>query len=629
MRRQTINQLNFLSVTLISPAIQIGNVKYNKDIIISEMRKFSDKTDLLVFPELCLTGATCGDLLFDDDFIRGINNAINDIVEETYNTHSTVILGTALKVNNRLLDVALFLADGKLLGIVPKDVNTRWFQSSDVPNIMFHGYDVPVSNRVTFRSFCDISVCVGADSPGRIIGLDNADVVVCIDASPYVFSNNKISDYIRTLSTLSEQAILYVNANPNESSTDAIYGAEILVSECGQLVANNEDLNELGNDETGLSFDTRYCSADIDIDLIRGNRKLSNKHHKVESQVVKFDFVDKNINEIQRYAKNGGIVKPFYKDPFNTELISNDASVALHLINVQGVALARRIKHIGVQSAVVGVSSGVDSTLALLATCRCFDILGLDKKDIYAISLPGLGTSNDSNDIAQKMANSLGVHYDVISISDAVNQHFSDIKYDAAKRDVVYENAQARMRSLVLFDFANKVNGIVVGTGDLSEIALGWSTYNGDHISNYNVNAGIPKSVAQAILRSLASSKVFPQLDAMQLERVLGKPISPELLPTDSDGKVQATEEILGPYELHDFFIFYYLKYFLSKAKLLYIANYTFGEKYTEQEIEQCLNTFFKRFRINQYKRSCSADGPSIFGISLSPRGGLVLPSDM
>ena len=379
-------------------------------------------------------------------------------------------------------------------------------------------------------------------------------------------------------------------------------------------------------------LETKYYRTEIDIDIIRGERKhnrISNQEsikQNKQTEIIRFDFIAKDFNTIQQLSEQS---KSIYKDPFDAYNISNVPSKAMEILDTQALGLAKRLKSINCQSLIIGISSGVDSTLALLVAVRCFEILGLDKKNIFAISLPGLATISATNEIAEKLCNSLCVNYSVISINDSVRQHFKDINHNVESLNIVYENAQARMRAMILFDIANAKNGIVVGTGDMSEIALGWNTFNGDHISNYNVNCGIPKTVVIAILSAMLNGDWLPQLTKEQIKIILEKPISPELIPADKTGKIQATEDIIGPYELHDFFLYYYLKYFFSREKILYIAEITFEGKYSADMIEKTFDTFITRFKRNQYKRNCSVDGPAIFGISLSPRGGLMLPSDI
>jgi NAD+ synthase (glutamine-hydrolysing) len=656
-----LNELNFVSVLLVSPSIKIGDVEYNTNLIINEIEKNVDNTNLIVFPELCLTGNTCGDYFLNDNLVKELDNAIYSILKASYNSHSTIILGTCVSINEKLLNCALFISDGKLLGIVPKNSNSRWFGYPDIDSIIVNGYDVKISSELIFQSFYKIGICFGSANINSLNLLSETEIVICLDSSPYSFTDKK-DKTIRYISNVTNQAILYVGSNTNESSTDNVYYGELFACECGKTLANNYYLDVNNSEKNKLSdkdvfdfslsanperisrilnypnFDTKHYKTEIDIDIIRGKRKHTNifnapkqncncKNKVIKkNEIVKFDFITKKFDAIRRLSKYD---KSIYLDPFNTYKIIHNPLQAFELLTIQALALAKRIKDINCKSLVIGVSSGVDSTLSLLVTVRCFEILGLNKKNIFAISLPGLATHSSSNEIAEQLCKALGVSYSIISISDCVHQHFKDIKHNKNNFNIVYENAQARMRTMVLLDIANAKKGILVGTGDMSESALGWCTFNGDHMSNYNVNGGVPKTVAQAILSSIINSDLFPQLAVKQLKLILNKPISPELIPSEKTGKIQATEEILGPYELHDFFLYYYVKYFFSKEKILYIASLAFEDKYSVKFIENTFNIFMKRFKQNQYKRNCSVDAPAIYDISLSPRGGLVFPSDM
>jgi NAD+ synthase (glutamine-hydrolysing) len=568
-----------------------------------------------------------------------------------------VIFGTPFLINGNLANCALFISCGKLLGIIPKQMQNRWFDATNTTTINYNdldgkNYEIQVSDNLIFTgnfnnseneksqnynslSNCKIGICVGFPSVNNLYKLAESEVAIFIDSKPYSFEKSKnLQQEIISLSKISKQAIIYLDSNANESTTDFVYNSNMYISECGKLL-NNNDLDE------NSFFETKTISAEIDIDIIRGIKKKSeNLTEKVATFNnlinINFDFPLKNTTEICSFFDDKKISN--YSDPFFTNEIEN-TSKALEIIDIQALGLAKRLKSTNLKSVVIGVSGGIDSTLALLVCERCFEILQYDKKNIFAISMPGLGTSSNTKNLAKELAEILEVTFTEVSINQAVKQHFKDINHDENKMDLVYENSQARQRTMILFDFANKIGGIVIGTGDMSEIALGWSTYNADHISNYNVNAGIPKTVAKSILQNFANysrnndknlsiNSDIKSKKAKILAEILKNPISPELLPAEKTGKIQATEEILGPYELHDFFLFYHLSYFLSKEKLLFIANFTFKNIYEVAIIEKTLNIFWKRFHLNQYKRSCSADGVNIFEISLSPRNGFIFPSD-
>ena len=615
-----LNELNYLSVLLVSPNVKAGDVENNKQLIIDEIEKHGNSTNLLVFPELCLTGSIIGDYFFNDELLKKIEAAIYYILIESYNFHATIILGTCAYFNQQLINCALLISDGKLLAIVPKTNYSRWFNLPDADKIMINGYDVKVSNNLIFQSFCKVGICFEKEN---IASLNGAEIVICLETMPYIF-NNKNEEIIKSISDINNQAIFYVGSNTNESTTDNVYVSELFACECGKTLINNY-YSDSNNNNYNLNFESKYYRTEIDIDIIRGERKhnkIFNKQtiiHSPKNEIIKFDFLEKNFNKTSRK----------YSNTFGMSEIYNDSTKAEEILNIQALALAKRMKAINCESVVIGVSAGIDSTLALLVAVRTFQILKLNPQNIFAISMPGLATSIETNEISSKLSDALGVNYSVIPINDSVKQHFKDIKHNEEDTDIVYENTQARMRTMLLLNIANQKKGIVVGTGDMSEIALGWNTFNGDHIANYNVNAGIPKTIAKSILFSITNSSLFPQLANEQIKIILQRPISPELIPANKTGKVQATEDIIGPYELHDFFLYYYIKYFFSEEKILYIANLTFEEKYTDEVIKNTFEIFIKRFKASQYKRNCSADGTSIFGISLSPRGGLVMPSDI
>ena len=656
---KNINELNYLSVKAISPEIKLGDILYNSKVIIDLIKQHSDICNLLVFPELCLTGATCGDRFLFDELINQIDSAINNIVEATAIYASTVIIGTPLKLSQQgvatpcLINCAILISDGKIIGIVPKQVNNRWFsyfpnfdnsrgvlhtptfegRMQYAPTVKYQNSEIPISENIIFNAkiqvehngiysslhtkhLCKVGICVGTPNINSAYNLQEADVLVSIDAKPFCVENRTISE-LKYLSKFTKQGIIYVNANANESTTDKIFDGLIVVAENGNLI---KEMN-CSWEEKNLAFETSIISVEIDIDIIQGARKRELLNSENFSNVTKnsntvnisfelpFKF-DLNFNENSIFER--------YFDSFPTDELSEG-----QILKEQALGLAKRLKSTGIKSVVIGISGGIDSTLALLVCEKCFEILKLDKKNIYAISMPGLGTSENTKELAKELADTLEVTFLEIPINDAVRQHFKDIHHDENDKNIVYENSQARMRTMILFDYANKVGGLVVGTGDMSEIALGWSTFNADHISNYNVNCGVPKTVAKDILKYYWDDKTYEIR-----KKIRNSPISPELLPPDEEGNVQSTEKIIGSYKLHDFFLYYHLGYFFSKEKLLFVAKTVFEKDYSEEEIEKTLDIFMKRFYANQFKRNCMPDGPNIFNFSLSPRGGLILPSD-
>ena len=650
-----INKLNYLSVKLVSPEIKLADISYNAEKIIEQINHHSNDCNLLVFPELCLTGATCGDRFFFDELTNQIDFELNRIVTATKKHNATLILGTPFKIENHLIDCAILISTGKIIGIIPKQQTNRWFSKyHNTSNIIkYNNSEIPISENIIFTAkyensdLCKIGICVGEPTVTNIYNLKDADILVSIDAKPYIQNNNDLNEIV-FLSKFSKQAILYVNSNANESTTDKVYSGLIGIAECGKLL--NDNLNEKMQN-TSLSFETSMVTVEIDIDLIHGFRKRADLNEQKQHTVsdfnminVAFDLPVKNLDKINRFYKNtltSNYINPFQlPEQQNFSANSNyieflNSNNILQILEVQAFGLSKRLKHTGLKSLVIGISGGIDSTLTLLVCERCFDILNYDKKNIYAISMPGLGTSSATKKLAQELAKSLQVTFLEIPITDAVKLHFENIGHNENDKNIVYENSQARQRAMILFNYANKIGGIAVGTGDMSEIALGWSTFNGDHISNYNVNAGVPKTVAKAILQKITTSilenknNFISKINPTVLIEILENPISPELLPADETGEIQSTEKILGPYELNDFFMFYYLSYFFSKEKLLFVAQFTFQGTYSNILIEECLNIFISRFYSNQYKRSCSVDAPNIYNFSLSPKEGFILPSDL
>ncbi|MBQ6269340.1 MAG: NAD(+) synthase [Bacteroidetes bacterium] len=618
MKKYNLLKYNYLPIQIIAPEIKIANIEYNTEVIISEINKHSKETNLIIFPELVLTGSSCGDLFFSSDLINKIPNALTKIVHETKKNGVNVILGTPFLLNNKLYNVAVFISNGKVLGIVPKNLKTRWFSDytnidDEYTEILFDDYFVPFDDKLVFNcdnlSDCKIMIHIGQPTIKSYYNLLGAQVIVNLNTLPYSIEQNS-EDLIKQISKLNNQGIIYVNSNASESTTDNVYGNTILVCEAGNVV----------NKETTLQLETQTLKSELDLDIINSLQR------KESCSDINYYSIDFNLKSINSELSRSVIQSPYFNNCNTDDLIKK----CNNILEIQALGLAKRISSINVKNLVIGISGGVDSTLALLAAIRTCDILGISRKNIFTIMMPGFATTSKTKNNSYKLAELLGTNIIKIPIVKAVTQHLKDIDHNINDTNVVYENAQARMRSMILFDYANKVGGIVVGTGDASEIALGWSTYNGDHISNYNVNAGIPKSIAQAIIRVFAENEIKngEREIGNVLLSILSTPISPELVGNSGKSITQETEKILGPYILHDFFIWYYCKYHLSQEKIVFLASIAFSD-IKKEDILKYLKLFFKRFYQNQYKRSCSTDGPAVFDFSLSPRTGLILPSDI
>ncbi|MBR3091306.1 MAG: NAD(+) synthase, partial [Bacteroidetes bacterium] len=590
MKKYNLLKYNYLPFQIIAPEIKIANIEYNTEVIISEINKHSKETNLIIFPELVLTGSSCGDLFFSSDLINKIPNALTKIVHETKKNGVNVILGTPFLLNNKLYNVAVFISNGKVLGIVPKNLKTRWFSDytnidDEYTEILFDDYFVPFDDKLVFNcdnlSDCKIMIHIGQPTIKSYYNLLGAQVIVNLNTLPYSIEQNS-EDLIKQISKLNNQGIIYVNSNASESTTDNVYGNTILVCEAGNVV----------NKETTLQLETQTLKSELDLDIINS---LQRKESCCDINYYSIDFNLKSKNsELSRSV----IQSPYFNNCNTDDLIKK----CNNILEIQALGLAKRISSINVKNLVIGISGGVDSTLALLAAIRTCDILGISRKNIFTIMMPGFATTSKTKNNSYKLAELLGTNIIKIPIVKAVTQHLKDIDHNINDTNVVYENAQARMRSMILFDYANKVGGIVVGTGDASEIALGWSTYNGDHISNYNVNAGIPKSIAQAIIRVFAENEIKngEREIGNVLLSILSTPISPELVGNSGKSITQETEKILGPYILHDFFIWYYCKYHLSQEKIVFLASIAFSD-IKKEDILKYLKLFFKRFYQNQY----------------------------
>ncbi len=606
-----INSYNYLKACLISPKTKIGNVKDNAKAIIKEIENHAKDANILVFPELSLTSASCYDLFLSHDIHHEISDAITEIISASAKHNATVVVGSPFYYSGKVYNVGLFISAGKLLGIVPKSENSPYFSSpnNNISSIFFNEMEIPFGTNLVFscKNFpcCNISITIGKPALHAFAEMDDANIVINIDAASFVMSEN-VAEKIRCLSELTQKTILYVNSNASETTTDSVFGSEMVFAECGKIV-------ETANT---LQLATQKLIAEMDLDLISC---MPNSDRIMKKKSLFLYFSLNPLNKICNLHRNVD-KNPYFCGKENLQFCQR-------VLEVQALGLAKRLEYLRLKRVVLGLSGGIDSTLALFATLRAFEILNIDKAGIYVITMPGLASSVHTQAAAKELADLLNITYLEIPINSAVKQHFSDIDYDIQKENIVFENAQARQRTMILFNYANKIDALVVGTGDMSEIALGWSTFNGDHISHYNVNAGVPKTIARMVLQNIAEKQT--QQIAEVLLKIINFPISPELVPADEDGNIQETEKIVGPYILHDFFMYYYLKHNLSKKKIVFLAKQAFSDEFTNEEIDKYINIFWKRFFSSQYKRSCSPDGPSIFDISLSPRIGLKLSSDV
>ena len=637
-----MSDYGFLKVAVASPKLKVANPAYNVTEII-KLTAAAEKNHaaIVVFPELAITGSTCGDLFHQQVLLDSALTALGKMAGQTREADILCIVGMPLRIEDRLYNCAVALKQGKILGIVPKmhltdyaeSCEKRWFASGyeiskSLDEIELLGQKVPCGN-LLFRSRAPrfaLGAEIGADlwapiPPSSYLASRGAEIIVNLAASNELAAK---SAYRKQL--VSQQsarlicAYLFASAGVHESTTDMVFGGESLVCENGAVLAAAERFKR----ESTIVF------AEIDLDILRHDRQLNQSfagHTATEAGRLNYKTVelsfDKHFN-----TDNDVLTRIISPNPFVPDDPLAIAARCEEIFNIQVAGLAKRLEHTGSKYAVIGVSGGLDSTLALLVTKKAAEVLDMPTQKIIAVTMPGFGTTEETHRNALALISALGVSGREIDIKKACLLHFEDIGHDPDRYDVTYENVQARERMQILMDLANKLGGIVVGTGDLSEMALGWSTYNGDHIAMYSVNSGIPKTLVRFLIRWAAD--YVPAGEARDtLGRILDTPISPELLPPDQEGGIgQKTEEVIGPYELHDFFLFYTLRYGMKPAKILFMAEKAYEGRYDRSFIKKWLQLFYTRFFRNQFKRSCSPDGPKVGSVNLSPRGDWHMPSD-
>ncbi len=618
---------NFIRVAAAVPKVKVADVEANIQEIVSLMEQAEAReVAITVFPELCLSAYSCGDLFFQDTLHCALDKGLRRLLDETKSLQTIAIVGAPLWYENRLYNCAIVLQRGKILGVVPKSYlanhkefyEKRWFQSGrEVKEKMLHvagdkvafGTDLIFGKKILFG----VEICEDLWSiipPSSQQAIDGAHMIFNLAASNALVSK---ASYRRELvghqSARTVSAYIYTSAGVHESTTDLIYSGSALIAENGTILAENPRFQR----------ENSLITADIDIQKLVYYRVTETSYA---------DTVQKSFRRIPTFPLQQitSIERRYDPLPFVPKDPAIQQSTCEEIFMMQSSALAKRIEFIGSTKAVIGISGGLDSTLALLVAVHAMKLLERDMKEIVTVTMPGFGTTSRTYQNAVKLCQLLGVTFHEIDIQDAVLQHFHDIGHDSHVHDVVYENAQARERTQILFDLANKVGGIVVGTGDLSEIALGFATYGGDHLSMYGVNASIPKTLVRYIIGYVAQSE--EEEIAAILEDIIDTPVSPELLPKEDDQIVQKTEEIVGPYELHDFFLYHFVKYGAMPSKILTLSEIAFEGKYEKETIKKWLKLFIKRFFANQFKRSCMPDSVKVGSIALSPRGDWRMPSD-
>ena len=619
----------FVKVAAATPDIRVADVEFNTQNIINVMEEAQKNgAKILVFPELCVTGYTCSDLFDHSVLLKASRKALLEIAENTSDKDMLVFVGAPLEVNGKLYNVAAAMNQGEILGFTTKTFLPNYGEFYEmrqftpgpqtVREITFEGKKIPFGPQILFQAKGMEELVVAAEicedvwspiPPSIQAALEGATVIVNCSASDETIGKDT---YRRALiSGQSARLIsgyIYANAGEGESTTDLVFGGHNIIAENGTI----------------LKESSRYVNeiiySEIDLQRIIGERRKNTTFQPLDEEtLVRVPFT---IEETKTF-----LTRTFPKKPFVPSDEQTRAQRCEEILTIQAMGLKKRLAHTNARTAVVGISGGLDSTLALLVTARAFDMLGRDKKDIIAVTMPCFGTTDRTYQNACEMSKKVGATLIEVPIADAVNVHFRDIGHDPEDHSVTYENCQARERTQVLMDIANKTWGMVIGTGDLSELALGWATYNGDHMSMYGVNASVPKTLVRHLVKYAADDTTDEALKNV-LYDVLDTPVSPELLPPKDGDIAQKTEDLVGPYELHDFFLYFMLRFGYEPSKIFRIACMTFDGEYDKETIFKWLETFCRRFFSQQFKRSCLPDGPKVGTVALSPRGDWRMPSD-
>lgn len=624
----------FLKVAAATPVIRVADCNYNTDRI-EEMIDIAEAqgNKLIVFPELCITGYTCGDLFLQDTLLRSAGESVMRLVRFSEGKDIVILVGFPYLVKGKLYNTAAVIQGGKLLGLVPKMsipnytefYEARHFTSGllDPIPINFMGEEVFFGSRILFQCTNMPEFILGVEICEDLWIPKSPSIEHCI-AGAMIIGNLSASDeltgkaaYRRELvKSHSAKAVcgyVYADAGEGESTTDLVFAGHNLIAENGILLKES------------VIFENGIISTEIDLGKLKSERRRLHTYleqNTEDYQVIPFSFV-----KIKEELPETPLTRYIDPAPFVPSEKSDRDKRCKDIIHIQSRGLKTRLAHVNSKCAVVGVSGGLDSTLALLVTVNAFDMLQLDRKGIIAVTMPCFGTTDRTYQNAIALAECLGVTLMEVPIKDAVEQHFKDIGHDVKQHDLTFENSQARERTQVLMDLAGKYNGFVVGTGDMSELALGWATYNGDHMSMYGVNASVPKTLVRYLVEYFADISRDERLRKV-LHDVLDTPVSPELLPPKDGEITQKTEDIVGPYELHDFFLYYILRFGFEPDKVYRLAKIAFADKYPDEVILKWLKIFYQRFFAQQYKRSCLPDGPKVGSVSVSPRGDLRMPSD-
>ena len=623
----------YIRVAAASPKVRVGDVDYNVAETVSFARKAaSNDCAVVVFPELGLTGYTCGDLFLQNALLDKAIDGLYELADQTADLNTVVIVGLPYELGGKLYNVAAVIHQGDIIGIVPKQnipnhsefYELRHFTPYEDDGVIMTDEGI-CFGRAVFN--CDgfdfaVEICEDlwvAQSPSVDYVKSGAEIIFNLSCSDEIIGKAKFrKDLVKMQSAKLMAAYVYCDAGLGESTQDLVFAGHNLIAENGKILAESKRFAN-DNDEDAILY------ADVDLERIEADRRRSNTFFTDNAgyngvDIVEFDAEFPDIKPQRKISRT----------PFVPSDKTDLATRCEDILGMQAAGLYTRLKAINCQKAVIGLSGGLDSTLALIVTIHAFDKLGLDRKNIIGITMPGFGTTSRTKNNSINIAEEYGCTLREISISDSVTQHFKDIGHDMDVHDITYENSQARERTQILMDIANQEGAIVIGTGDLSELALGWATYNGDHMSMYGVNCSIPKTLVRYLVsyESQRTAQISPAL-SKALADIVDTPVSPELLPPTEDGKIsQKTEETVGPYELHDFFLYYMIRYGFTPSKIYRMALTAFDGAYDADTIYKWEETFLRRFFAQQFKRSCVPDGPKVGTVSLSPRGDWRMPSD-
>lgn len=618
----------FVKVAAVTPKIRVADTKYNAKVICEDIREAAERgAKVIVFPELCITGYTCEDLFLQETLLAGAEEALGEIIEFTSGVDAIVFVGLPIQYNGKLYNAAAAIKGGRLLGFVPKTYlptynefyeGRHFMRGMEEPvQVTCCGSTVPMGSRLLFACEGMPELVIGAEicedlwtpePPSIHHARSGATVIVNLSASNETTGKESYRrDLVNGQSARLLCGYIYASAGEGESTQDVVYSGHNLIAENGHVLKESP------------RFTNEITISEIDVRRLLTERRRMTSFEMEQTGYLTISFpLVKEETVLTRYIDPAPFVPKDNRD--------RDKRCA-EILAIQALGLKKRLEHTNCKTAVVGISGGLDSTLALLVTVRAFDMLGLEHKNIKAVTMPGFGTTDRTYDNAVNLIKSLGADFMEVSIKKAVMVHFEDIGQDPSVHDVTYENGQARERTQILMDIANKENGMVIGTGDLSELALGWATYNGDHMSMYAVNASVPKTLVRHLVRYYADTCGDEKLKCVLLD-VLDTPVSPELLPPE-DGEIsQKTEDIVGPYELHDFYLYHMLRQGYPPKKVFRLAKEAFAGTYDDATILKWEKIFYRRFFAQHFKRSCLPDGPKVGSVAVSPRGDLRMPSD-